>query len=202
MGVTFDYTLNIEGFFANVINRMQHKIDAAVDKALDELFQTIKADLQGIYQNAVAEFYSSYSPSFYGRTGSLYNLIQFSENKDEVKWEFDPGSATSMRAGGTVYELAFRQGYHGGATGTDKRGESRGVPSYRTPFPGNFIMSADGEGYDSSTFMNGFTRWGRAAVQSTPPLEIWKRELETYKGGLRQMFISILQSHIGSIQWF
>lgn len=203
MGVSFDYTLNIDGFFQKVLAKAQSKINAAVDEALTELFQSLKSDLLDIYQEVIADYYSDYSPSFYGRKGSLYNLIEFSESPDEIRWDFDPSAATSMRSGGTVYDLAFLHGYHGGATGTDKRGESRGFMSYRTPFPGNFIKTSGDSNYNEKVFMNGYTRWGRAAAKSESPYEQWEtKRREFISAEARSRFVELLQKHISNIQWF
>jgi len=184
VSVSFTYQSNIDAFFAKIVERAQSKIRVAIDDAVEELFRNIKTDLEKIYKKAVVGFYAGYSPAYYHRNRSLYKLLEISDSPDEVTWEFIPGNATAMRGGGTVYELAFLGGWHGGAAGTDHNGESVGSPHYRAPY-----------GY--------YTHWSLGgAAQSTPPFETWESEVETYKGTLRDKFEALLQKHISMIQWF
>ena len=207
MGATFEYNVDLDGFFNRIIARSQSKINAAVDAAVDELFAELKTELKQVYDQVITEFYDEYTGSgedvegntglFYKRNNSLYDLIQFSTDTEEFAWSFNPDKATELeRAPGTVYKLSFLEGWHGGAAGTDKRGESVSLPHWRTPYPYSSRVK------DKSPA--GFYRWGRKAVQSsTAPYEKWEERRADYiRDNARTKFVTLLQKHIDRIRWF
>lgn len=197
MGATLEYNhIDIDGFFSKVIERAQDKINAAVDDAVTELFQEVKGELREIYHQVIEEYYEDYAPRFYVRNYSLYDLIQISEDQDEVAWSFYPERATALeRDYGTVYKSAFLYGWHGGASGEDHNHQSVSTPHWRTPYPyfGNVSRKTD----------HGFYRWGDEAYRSASPFETWEERRESYfRENGREMFIRLLQKHINNIKWF
>ena len=126
MAAEFTHNIDIDGYFKKVIERSQKKINKAVEDAIIELFDELKVSLQDIYKTTIDEFYESYPTNGslrYDRNYSLYDLIEFTSGKDELGWDFNEAEATSLeRSYGTVFNLAFIEGWHGGAAGRDSRG--------------------------------------------------------------------------------
>lgn len=201
MAATFEYNVDIDGFFDKIIERSQEKINQAVDDALTELFQEVKDELGEIYQQVIKEYYEDYGPNggepkYYVRNHSLYNLIQFAESPDELEWAFYPEKATPLeRDYGTVYKSSFLYGWHGGASGEDHNHQNVSSPHWRTPYP---RMS------DVATKRPvGYWRWGDEAYKSVSPYETWEERRADYiRENGRPMFIRILQKHINDIEWF
>lgn len=200
MAATFEYNVDIDGFFDKIIQRSQQKINQAVDDALTELFREVKNELGEVYRQVIQEYYEDYVPQFYVRHHSLYNLIQFTENPDEIEWAFYPEKATPLeRDYGTVYKSSFLYGWHGGASGEDHNGESVSTPHWRTPYPWLFQTM----GSPRRRASVGYWRWGDEAYKSTSPYETWEERRADYiRENGRPMFIRILQQHINDIKWF
>lgn len=197
MGASLEYNnIDIDGFFNKIIQRSQSKINAAVDEAVTELFKEVKDELGEVYRQVIDEYYNDYEPDFYVRNHSLYDLIQFTDNADEMEWSFYPEKATPFeRDYGTVYQSAFLYGWHGGASGEDHNHQSVSTPHWRTPYPyyGDVARKTD----------HGFYRWGKEAYRSAPPYEAWEeRRTEYIRENGRAMFIRLLQKHINNIKWF
>lgn len=202
MSLSFEYEVDLDGFFNSVIARSQDKINEAVNNAVTDLFVELKKDLNSVYKETIDAFYNDYSGGndglLYDRQGSLYELISFSDDKDIVKWDFDPSKATQLeRDYGTVYSLAFLHGWHGGATGEDQNGMTVSTPHWRTPYPSNTINQRTGEP------SVGYFRYGKQAARSTPPYEAWENARNEYvRTYAHDKFVSLLQEHINKIQWF
>lgn len=201
MAATFEYKVDLDGFFNRVIERAQDKINAAVDDAVTELFDTLKEELSNIYRETIDEFYDAYTPDFYARNESLYDLIQFTESQDELGWSFYPERATRLqRDNGTVYKLSFLYGWHGGASGEDHNHENVSTPHWRTPYP--WLWKHYGTSVRKRR-PSGYYRYGREAFHSDSPYETWETRRTDYvhENG-RDMFIGLLQKHINKIKWF
>lgn len=162
-----DWELHIhDEVIRRVVERARQAIyDAAYNAALKALDEMEK-DLDQIYYRVVREFYADYSPIFYRRNESLYDLLEIENTGDYLNWGFDSDKATPFERGGGsdgLYEHVFRRGWHGGATGTDKNGYTVNVPSWRTPVPW-------------------YSRWGAVAKQAPrSPLDAWEQEVSAYK---------------------
>ena len=181
MRIDWDVQINNSALQRIVEQAKRALYEAAYAAALD-ILKEIELDLQRIYNEVVGEFYSSYSPAFYGRNGSLYDLLVFESSGDSVRWGFDPSNATPFERGGgsgALYEHVFRQGWHGGATGTDHNGYSVGTPSYREPIPW-------------------YSNWGAmAASAGRAPLDAWNQEVEAYKNDvLPGRFNELYRQHL------
>lgn len=151
---------------------------AAAVEVLDEMEQ----DLNQIYYRIIKEFYADYSPVFYDRTGSLYDLLEVEHTSDGLSWGFESDNATAFERGGGsegLYEHVFRRGWHGGATGTDKKGFTVNVPSWRYPIPW-------------------YSHWDSVAKQAPrSPLEAWEQEIDAYKTDvLPQRYNTLYHKHL------
>ena len=107
-----------------------------------------------IMEKVAEGFYKGYSPKYYARRGSLYNLMRVTRlGDDEWEIDFDPSKMTYRNGSGGengLYNTVFRNGYHGGAPSGPGHPKN-GVPMWRYPYP---------------TYVN----WGKAATQSASPL--------------------------------
>lgn len=150
------------------IKKIEKKLIPVYEKAGKNFFKTVKNKLENMYESTIDEFYRDYTPDFYERRGSLYNLLDIMVSDDELSWSFDPSkiSYRNNRQGAEdgLYDLVFRQGYHGGSK-SDKNGThpNLGVPYWRTPYPK-------------------FSQWGKQATKAeTSPLERFKEKISIYE---------------------
>ena len=168
--------LSFEAIFGPMLERIKEnlaeQVNAAIDATWPEFFDVMEGRVNEMFDESVSEFYSGYSPEFYGRTGSLYEVMTVIRTDDSLTLHFEPSNATVMNNGDTVYGLAFKHGWHGGATAPD------GVMRYRTPYP-----------Y--------YKHWGRPAVNSGSPYEALKAKVEGFD--TQALFDSILNRHLANI---
>ena len=212
MKIDVSYRVNTP-YLQNLERKIQRAADRAIEQTDRELIDQIEEELKTMYRNIIEEWYAGYSPEFYQRSYSLYDLLEFQRDGGNLSWEFVPENITPFERGGGAegaYEHAFRYGWHGGATGTDKRGEHRSVPSYRKPYirsgplaEGEQVVTRDGSKYIKSGrkkktgyFGAPFVRWGRTAAQSEPPLAVWRNELAKYDDAIyTKRFNDLFQQH-------
>ena len=181
MKIDWDLTIN-NSAIQKIVQRVREIMYEAAYSAAVELMNGMEQDLRKIYHDTVSEFYADYSPVFYDRTESLYTLLELENTGSEMSWGFESNNATAFERGGGsagLYEHVFRQGWHGGATGTDSRGYTARIPSWRTPYP-----------Y--------FTQWGNVAPQAPrSPLDAWTQEVEAYKTDvLPQRYGRLYRKHL------
>ena len=166
----------------------------AVEKAQPEFLDILEERVTKIFNNAIDAFYTDYSPDYYGRSYSLYNLMQIERGDKTLSVWFEPEEMSSFRNGYNgeegLYDQVFHKGWHGGAGGIseEKAGvygvhpgymPGGNVPVWRTPAP-----------Y--------YTSWGRAAeVMSPSPLEKIKDDVDTYSSGqMSDDFRQCLDKHL------
>ena len=160
------------------------KFEEAAIQSLRDFLPDIELALYDIQQDVSNEFYSSYSPIEYDRTWSLYNALDVSTNEEDItmSYEFIPEDMTTYRSGydgeDGLYDLVFRQGWHGGAKSGDKH-PSSGTPYWRKPIPF-------------------YSHWGRQAERAPiTPLKNWERKKEEYENEkMINQFASILNKEI------
>ena len=144
-------------------------------------------EVEKLFREAVDEFYAAYSPIFYARSYSLYNALEFEPDEygivdDQIDDDglFKANGVTPFERGGGsegLFEHVFMQGWHGGASGTDHRGESVSSPHYRTP-------------------NEYYTYWGRPAYRSTSPHDLAMRKIRGAEGRMDNEFERIARQRI------
>ena len=185
-----------------LLKRMLEEGEKLVPETKDNIYLEFgeyqQRQITDIFTDAVRGFYNSYDPFFYNRNESLYNVLDMKPDMygmlPYVPTEqslFTPNVTPFERGGGAqgLYERVFKQGYHGGATGTDHNGDTREVPSYRTPYPG---YAENAEKYGST---GGYFRWGRTAVQSEAPYDVIMREIAAKNPEMDKEFERIAIKH-------
>lgn len=177
----------IETLKRELIDVVNEEMDVADANTYKEYGAIEKKKIEEIFKSAVDAFYAGYGPKDmpYERNYSLYNVLDFEGQIDEDGMVitkiagytnlFNPDAATALeRAKGTVFDLAFMKGYHGGATGEDHNGVVRSVPSYRTPYPKD----------DDPDNPRGYRWWGKtAAKEGESPHKVFKMELKAAEDG-------------------
>lgn len=139
-----------------------------LEKTFPKFVKEIDKEVKNRYELSVDKFYQSYSPLYYHRRGSLYDLLvtNYDKLKLEYSWEFDPNkilytgsnSASYSHGEDGLYSTVFRGGYHGGAY-------HNGSFYWRTPYP-----------Y--------FTHWGQpAAYEQISILEDFQNRIHKYETG-------------------
>ena len=138
--------------------------------------------ISDLFHEAVQEFYDAYSPEYYDRAYGLNELLDVhkgpngSVEYDTVEDLIDSSNMHTDRNGGSLYEKVFVRGWHGGA----ERGPGHpapGVPYYRAPY-------------------SIYAHWSRPAVRTEPPLEIFRKSVESAESGdILQAYKSITARH-------
>lgn len=152
-------------YLDGLVKRLEALGKQCVEETVKELIPQIVAELKEIHQSACDEFYGAFSPGLYGRTEGMRGILVLTEESNGVHYEFNDGAMTTDRAGNSLYEKVFRQGYHGGG----------GSPPKYRKYPPNMTNRPWG-------------MWSRPAVQTTAPLTIFIEKKE----GLEQKYSQLL----------
>ena len=161
------------------INSFLNSQEAIKRDVRHQIAQYVYKDVQEIFKQGVDEFYNAYKPKFYKRTKSLYDAYNIYISNQGIDW--DAGghlmSASHRADNGFIYELAFNQGYHGGALGSEA-----GI-LWRTPHP----IHAKRIGIPA------YSEWGSAAIQSESPSDyIWNALDEYENSGIINDYANIV----------
>ena len=179
-----DYAYALNAYTKNIAKKIEDAVKRVVPDVNRTFLQIIDQKIKDIHKESVDKFYSSYSPYIYERDHSLYKILELDLSDSELRGEFNPNKMTGFRDGYHgeygLYDYVFRKGWHGGAdhgdttTVTGFDGDfsyemkihtphpNPGVPYWRVPVP-----------Y--------YTRWGRQAKISEPPLTTFKNKLKEYE---------------------
>lgn len=181
--------VDFAAYYNNYLASLKVKVKDAVNRALRDtwadFFVVVEDKIQTMFNSVIQDFYASYSPDYYNRNESLYDILQTSVDADSLSIWFDPGRMSSFRSGYTgedgLYDQVFRHGWHGGAGSGDGH-PAHGRPYWRTPIP-----------Y--------YNRWGREASMSmVAPLEDMKRRVADYEQyGMQADFDRVWAIHAGNI---
>lgn len=142
-------------------------------QAVQRLIPDIMSELITTYQAAAMAWYSAYTPRFYRRRLGLNNIYDAEANVDapSIEYGFYEDRMTTDRAGHSLFDKVFVEGFHGGA-----REGGVGTPRYRTPY-------------------RVYTRWGGAAAQTKSAYEMFeenKEKIESeYKEKIKDLTLEI-----------
>lgn len=179
-------------FYKSYMETLQKKAKEAVSKAqektFEEYFEVAEKKINNMYRTVIDYFYDSYIPNFYDRRdgGSLYYLLQTKREKDGLLMSFDPSklsyrngyseSSSSPGVNGGLYDLVFRQGWHGGALIDGKMRYPVGIQSNGLYKPYDGIGNKPYETYgDVAKFC-----WGKA-YKTRSPLEHFRSMINEYQ---------------------
>ena len=120
-----------------VFTQETEEMDRRVKKKTGDYDEKV---INKIFNEAIDAFYSSYAIKSYHRHNSLYNILSIQKDAnglvilDDPDYDslFDESEMTTMRDGGSLFDHVFKEGWHGGAAGTDRWGDSVDTPHYRT----------------------------------------------------------------------
>lgn len=121
MGESYD-------FYNKYLEKLQAKAEEAVKEAREnsfkEYFKVAEKRIKEIYEDTITDFYRHGNHSYAPRK-SLYDLIETKIEDDGLSIDFNPskivyrkGYAESSKSEGVtggLYDIVFRQGWHGGA---------------------------------------------------------------------------------------
>lgn len=190
---------NVDIYTEQLKKRLHELGNRAVKKATHDLFGYMEIEIGMIFRDIVDEYYADYSPLFYNRNESLYNILITgrSENPDNPTMfiELDPGMMTGYRSGyqggDGLYDTVFRKGWHGGAD-KDKNGmhPDEGTPYYRTPYP---YHEGDTTGY---------WNWGYEAdrMKEAPIVMFANRLQEAASGRFADEYKRLIQQNTAGIK--
>ena len=175
--------------YQNAMEEVQARAHKAIEKVMPDVYRDwlslIEQHVKEIFEASVDLFYYSYSPEYYQRSFSLYNLLKTELGDDYLDIWFEPEAMTHFRSGyggeDGLYDQVFRKGWHGGADHGDyyssyspgeedsgykiiiNKHPSPGIPYYRTP-------------------LQYYRYWGKpAAIAATPPLDIYRNAVDEYQ---------------------
>ena len=181
MGLKITVDKNLEEIMSNyektIINDIKQKVEKETPKIEKKVLDLVENKLTEFYKISVLEFYNSYTNPIYDRRGSLDNLFKTKRDGNILRYWFEPSEITSRTgyAGEDgLYTTVFKEGWHGGAM-------HDGVMRYRTPIP-----------Y--------YTYWGKPAVQTLSPFEMFTALKEDYeKRAFRNDYKNIWISSLNNI---
>ena len=160
--MAIDYEKYYENYIEEATKQLREHNQRIIEETAKDFFKLMDGKLRNIFETVITQFYSSYTPLYYkrrGSRGSLYKLLQTSYSDIHWEGEFDPGeivSRTGYNAENGLYDVIFRQGWHGGA-------KHNGSYYWRKPIPI-------------------WTRWGREAEKATiAPLAMFQSLVKEYR---------------------
>lgn len=160
----------------DLVKHVQEVANESYKEAGQELLPEIEVGLEMIYQQAVDQWYGAYSPEFYGRSGSVYDLMEIEAMPEDLylEYAFNGDGLTHDRHGGSLFQKVFVKGWHGGAyDGSTMR--------YRKPV-GFWYM------------------WGRQAVRTASPYFLFEKRKKTmedkYSQRLQQMVLEKIKAKL------
>lgn len=182
-------------FYKSYMSKLQTKAKEAVKdaqkKAFSEYFEVADKKIREIYKSVITDFYRDYTPRFYDRRngGSLYKLLETKKTDDYLSLNFNPSkisyrnnyaeSSSSNGVPGGLYDLVFRQGWHGGAMvngsmlypiGKYEDGKPR---AYNGTYKDGVYKPYEDEDYKYS--------WTVANKAAISPLDDFKKRLDAYQ---------------------
>lgn len=170
-------TKNIEKEFNNAYKRAGLKWLA-----------TIGPEVESVYNKSIEAFYNDYTPvpEGYERRESLYKLFSYKFKNNKAIIDIDDSEPKARDDSTSLYDLVFKEGYHGGS----KHGDGVGGPH---PRPGTPLWREP---------INGYFNWGREAEQSeTSPYDEFKKRLEEWKEGEgKTIFNNIFMKEFSEMQ--
>lgn len=168
-------------YVARIVEQVRRQVEPIFDISVKEayalLFIEVEQRVRDIFTQEIDNFYSSYSPEYYARTESMYDILEIKRSDKKIVIGFLPEMMTS--GGGTLgsgglYEQTFKKGWHGGAASGPNH-PAPGAPFWRTPY-------------------GVYKYWGRAAAVSTAPFDEIKSKVEEYgRTVMQERFKTILQ---------
>lgn len=182
--------IDFDAWYQDYIEQVRQKVMAAVQKEIDQSVKdwVLKAEdrIQKMFVDTVENFYNDYTPDYYDRRESMYNLLETVTTSDGLIIRFNP-EAMSFRNGYAgrdgLYGQVFVKGWHGGAASGEDHPEP-GVPYWR-------------DGRDR------FRSWGLPAeIARISPLDEMKQRVKEYeKGQAQDDFEKILYAHLNGMQF-
>lgn len=195
-------------FYNKYIEKLQKKAKEAVEiaqkEAFAEYFEVAEKKIHELYQNTIIDFYADYTPSsFYKRRDSLKNLLQTERSKSYLEGWFDPSkisyrngyseSSTSDGVEGGLYDIVFRQGWHGGAMVNGSMLYPVGGKPYDGKYDGGRCRP-----YEDRSYKYGWTPAKRAPIS---PLDDFLQRLNEYqKEEYQRDFEKIWNKHKSNIK--
>ena len=200
---------NHSDFYKEYIKKLQKKAEEAVanaqKEAYAEYFKVAEEKIYELYQSTIIDFYADYKPHFYKRRENkgLKHLLQTKREHNYLEGWFDPAmipyrngyseSSDSDGVSGGLYDLVFRQGWHGGAM-----------------VNGSMLYPVGGKAYDGD-YDNGRYRpyedrnhkygWTPAKRSSISPLDDFLQRLNEYqKEEYQHDFEKIWNKHKSNIK--
>lgn len=182
---------------------MNEEVSKEMATVNDEFGPQQNAIITRLFNEAIDQFYESYSPKQYTRRYDLYDLLAIHYNDDTGLVDYDDVAdlidsdrmPLDRRGNNTLFESVFLEGYHGGATDIyhdeDIYGEhpSPGTPYWRS----GMLRYSKKKG---ATIWVDNHRWLSAAYQSEAPLIIFAKKMQAAeKGEIYNEFKRISDEH-------
>lgn len=205
---------NIKNFYQQLETDERAHFERSVEKttkiASRELMRKTEQSLREKFRETIDMFYEDYTPGGiypYKRTNSLYNILETEYLGEESGYEygamsisFNEEKATKFRNGdGSVYDLAFKEGWHGGAKSGDSTVLSTGIlhtphPSPGTPYYRRMLKSIR----HGKWFSVG---WTRPAERTSPsPFDKFDEETDKFVNEEMQgIYTESFNRHFGEI---
>ena len=143
-----------------------------IKKVFEEAAVSVVEDLDVIFTTCIDLYYADYTPLFYKRTKSLYDVYKINAIGTSIKWVVPYMYPSGHRVDGKyIYDKMFEEGWHGGA--------ASGPPDfYMTPHPG--YMAWRKPGPPGCANLKPYSLWGRQAIRSESPSDHIENEMNSY----------------------
>lgn len=207
----------------NVEKRIQRAVDKVMPTVKREFIELLKLRVKQIFDESVYDFYSDYTPRYYHRNESLYNLLEMESDDNMLSAWFEPSKMTGFRSGykgeDGLYDQVFRKGWHGGAGSGDYTTMNHTRKKTITTIGKDGASSRDISFTNQAVYyephpnpgtpywrtpIDIYSRWGSpAAIAAEPPLAEFNRKLleyETAEDGVIADYQYVWEKHMNDIQ--
>ncbi|HAU86959.1 MAG TPA: hypothetical protein DCW90_16155 [Lachnospiraceae bacterium] len=155
---------------ANKINKLANSIETAKNKTNEEIPVKAAPEIESASRFAVEDWYMAYNPNSYERTESLLNVYDVQPQIGAINVHLSSGELGGHRASNEyIYNLAFIQGWHGGAF--------QGFPPlWRTGF--------------------NFSEWGDPAPKTTSAYMLMQKYIHEKKDTIQELTWSTFRGYL------
>lgn len=173
----------------SIVTRWETAANKALDQAADEFLPRYKQRVEEIYKKSVEEFYGDYEPIIHVRANSLYELLEVNITNRAFKIILHDERMMPHHSGispSSLYDIVVEGGWHGGAPSGPNH-PSPGTPFWRTP-------------YIPDISYTGYWNWGMPAARSTPIIDSFQNEYNSYLTEANEMWQEMIQKNINAIK--
>lgn len=96
--------------------RLKREFEKEKPKIIADIAKRVATDVERLFSKVISDFYDDYSPKKYDRNYSMFDMLEQYVDVGHGRFNIDVGdqAMTTMKTGGSLYDIVYKQGWHGG----------------------------------------------------------------------------------------